>query len=69
MIFFYFFIKTFSNACLQNKNIIYVYHHRLFEVIILCKRVVSYMKEKKERKTDRQTANYTMYIHKTHIKI
>lgn len=58
MIFFYFFIKTFSNACLQNKNIIYVYHHRLFEVIILsCKRVVSYMKEKKERKTDRQTAN------------
>lgn len=62
MIFFYFFIETFSHARLQIKNIIYVDHHRLFEVIILCKRVVSYMEEKKERKTDRQTVNDTIYL-------
>lgn len=55
MIFFYFFIETFSHARLQIKNIVYVDHHRLFEVIILCKRVVSYMEEKKERQTDKQS--------------
>lgn len=55
MIFFYFFIETFSHARLQIKNIVYVDHHRLFEVIILCKRVNCQLYGREERKKDRQT--------------